>query len=128
MPRPIIVAATSLLAVLALGACGEKDASEDDVRDVLESAGATDTEIDCAAPRIADDLTQDELNDLAKASDIDDIPDEVDDKVTPILDECLGDGPSESEGEGSTESTTSTTAEGETTESTESTTTTTAAG
>jgi hypothetical protein len=126
MPRPIIVAATSLLAVLVLGACGEKDASEDDVRDVLDSAGATETQIDCAAPKIADELTQDELNDLAKASDVDDIPDKVDEKVTPILEECLGASESEGEGEGSTESTTSTTAEGETTESTESTTTTTA--
>lgn len=122
MPRPIIVAATSLLAVLALGACGEKDATEDNVRDVLENAGATDTEINCAAPKIADDLTQDELNDLAKASDIKDIPEKVDDKVTPILDECLGSG-SEGEGEGSTESTTTTTAEGESTESTTTTTT-----
>jgi hypothetical protein len=120
MPRPIIVAATSLVAVLVLGACGEKDATEDDVRDVLADAGATDAEIDCAAPQIADDLTQKQLNDLAKASDADDISDEINDKITPVLDECLGEGGSE--GGETTESTTTTTAEGESTESTTTTT------
>jgi major membrane immunogen (membrane-anchored lipoprotein) len=117
VPRPILVASTIVAAVL-LGACGQKDATESDVHEVLVDAGATEAQADCAAPRIADDLTQDELNDLASASEEKDIPDKIDEKITPILDECLS-----SENPTTSDETTSTTAEGATTESTTSTTT-----
>lgn len=128
MSRPYIVA-TTIAAVLLLGACGNTDASESDVRDVLEEAGATDEQASCAAGQIAEELDQDELNDLAGADTIDDIPNAIEEKVTPILDECLGeagsDGPVVDEDE-------SPETDGETTETTEAegagTTTTTAAG
>ena len=100
-----------------LGACGQKDAKEADVQKVLVDAGATETQADCASGAIADELTQDELNDLASATEEKDISDKINEKITPILDECLaGEAPA-------TDSTTSTTAEGGTTESTTSTTT-----
>ena len=113
MPRPILVAST-IVAVLVLGACGQKDAKEADVQEVLVDAGATKTQADCASAKIADELTQDELNDLAAATKEKDISDKINEKITPILDECLA---------GEAPATTSTTAEGETTESTTSTTT-----
>lgn len=104
-----------------LGACGEKDANESDVSEVLVDAGATEAQADDCAGQIAGELTQDELNDLAGANEEGDIPDEINEKITPILDQCLsGEAPPESESE-----TTDTTAEGET-GTTESTTTTTA--
>jgi len=127
MPRPIIVAA-SIAAVLVLGACGSTDASEDDVHDVLTEAGASEEQADCAAGDIADELTQDELNDLAGADSVGDIPEDIDEAITPILDRCLAEGgPVEEapEGEGDTSDTSDTT-EGE--GSADTTTTTAAAG
>ncbi|HEY8544665.1 MAG TPA: hypothetical protein VIL36_06445 [Acidimicrobiales bacterium] len=109
MPRPIIVAA-SIAAVLVLGACGSTDASEDDVHDVLTEAGANDEQADCAAGEIADELTQSELNDLAGADTPEDIPDDIQEKIDPILERCLAEGgpveEDESEGEGDTSTTT----------------------
>jgi hypothetical protein len=113
MPRPTIVAAT-IAAVLLLGACGNTDASEDDVHDILTEAGADEEQADCAARDIADELSQDELNDLAGADTPDDIPNDIDEKVTPILDRCLAEGgPVEEEPEdtGDTDDTTTTVAE-----------------
>ena len=91
MPRPIIVA-TTIAAVLVLGACGNTDASEDDVHDILTEAGASEEQADCAAGDIADELSQDELNDLAGADTPEDIPADIEEKVTPILDRCLAEG------------------------------------
>lgn len=122
MPRPIIVAAPLFAAVLLVGACSEKNASASDIQEVLEDAGATKDQADCASTEIDDALTQDEMNDLAKTDTAKEIDDKIDEKIQPILAECL-------QGEGSTddgetdESTTSTTAEGESTESTTTTTT-----
>lgn len=120
MPRPIIVAATLTAAALVLGACGQQNASESDVQEVLEDAGATKDQANCASSKIADELTQDELNDLAKADTAEDIPNAIEEKITPILDECLSGEGSESEGEGDGETTesTTTTTEGETTTTT----------
>ena len=118
MPRPIIVAASLLAAALALGACSQQNASASDVEDVLIDAGATKDQAKCTSTKIADKLDQDQLNDLAKSDTAKDIPNSIEEIITPILDECL------SEGGGSTDETTSTTAEGDSS-STESTTTTT---
>jgi len=121
MSRPII-AATVLAAAALLGACASKDAKEADIQNVIEDAGATKQQADCAASKIFDKLTQKEVNDLASADHEDDIPEAISKKITPILDECLKDS------EDPSGSTTSTTAgEGSTTTaSTESTTSTTA--
>jgi hypothetical protein len=106
MPRPTIVAAT-IAAVLMLGACGNTDANADDVHDILTDAGANEEQADCAAEGIDDELDQGELNDLAGADSIDDIPDAIDEKITPVLDRCLAEGgPVEEEGEGDTSETT----------------------
>lgn len=122
MPRSIIAAST-IVAVLALSACGGTDTSEEDVHDILTEAGASEEQADCAAGGIADELTQDQLNDLAGADQIDDIDAEIDEKITPILERCLAEGGPVEETE-----TTDTTAEGEGDEgSTDATTTTTAA-
>jgi hypothetical protein len=85
---------------------------------VLIDAGATKDQAKCTSAKIDDKLDQGQLNDLAKADTAKDIPDSIEEIITPILDECL------SEGGGSTDETTSTTAEGDSS-STESTTTTT---
>lgn len=111
MPRPTIVAAT-IAAVLVLGACGNTDASEDDVHDILTEAGADEEQADCAARDIADELSQDELNDLAAADTPEDIPNDIEDKVTPILDRCLAEGgPVEEEPEDSGDADETTTTE-----------------
>jgi hypothetical protein len=111
MPRPIIVA-TTIAAVLVLGACGNTDANEDDVHDILTEAGASEEQADCAAGDIADELTQDELNDLAGADSPEDIPADIDEKVNPILDRCLAEGgPVEEDTDGSGDTDTSTTTE-----------------
>lgn len=120
MPRPIIVAAPLFAAALIVGACSEKNASASDIQEVLEDAGASKDQADCAATEIDKALNQDEMNDLAKADTAGDIPDKIDELIQPILAQCLSES-STDDGEG----TTTTTAEGE---STESTTTTTAAG
>jgi hypothetical protein len=120
MSRPII-AATVLAAAALLGACASKNSKESDINNVLVDAGATKQQADCAASKIFDKLSQEEVNDLAAADHEDDIPKKIDAKITPILDECLK---SENPG-GSTTSTTA--AEGSsTTASTEATTSTTA--
>lgn len=124
MPRPIIVAAPLFAAALILGACSEQNASASDIEEVLVDAGATKDQADCAATEIDKALTQDEMNDLAKADTAGDIPDKIDEQIQPILAECLSEGGGSTD-DGETDETTSTTAEGE---STESTTTTTAAG
>lgn len=130
MPRPTIVAAT-IAAVLVLGACGNTDASEDDVHDILTEAGADEDQADCAARDIAEELSQDELNDLAAADTPADIPNDIEDKITPILDRCLAEGgPVEEEPEDSGDDETTTTEADEgstTTEADGGTTTTTAA-
>lgn len=111
MPRPTIVAAT-IAAVLVLGACGNTDANADDVRDILTDAGASEEQADCAADGIDDELDQDELNDLAGAESVDDVPNEIDEKITPVLERCLAEGgPVEEEGEGDTDTSDTTVAE-----------------
>jgi hypothetical protein len=108
MSRPTIVAA-SIAAVLVLGACGNTDANADDVHDILTDAGASEEQADCAAEGIDDELDQGELNDLAGADSIGDIPEAIDEKITPVLDRCLAEGgPVEEvgEGEGDTSDTT----------------------
>lgn len=119
MPRPIIVAST-ILAAFVLGACGNQDSKASDVRDVLEDAGASTTQAQCASEAIDKELTQDEMNELAKSENASDIPDAINEKITPALDECLaGEAPTDTE---SGDETTETTAEGETSGSTTSTT------
>ena len=93
MPRPIIVAST-ILAAFVLGACGNQDSKASDVRDVLKDAGASTSEAECASEKIDAELTQDEMNELAKSEKASDIPDDIDEKITPALDECLGEGAS----------------------------------
>lgn len=111
MPRPTIVAAT-IAAVLVLGACGNTDANADDVRDILTDAGASEEQADCAADGIDDELDQDELNDLAGAESVDEVPNEIDEKITPVLERCLAEGgPVEEEGEGDTDTSDTTVAE-----------------
>jgi hypothetical protein len=127
MSRPII-AATVLAAAALLGACASKNAKESDIKNVLVDAGATTKQADCAASKIFDKLSQDEVNDLAAADHAKDIPKDIDKQITPILDQCLGTG-SGSEDPDATTSTTAgegTTTTVATTGSTEATTSTTA--
>jgi hypothetical protein len=111
-----------LLAVVALGAvgltaCANQDSDRGDVVEALETAGATSEQAECVGDRLTDEdseqfLEQDQLNDLAGASDLEDLDDEVNQRVQAALDACL-----DGSGDAGSEDTTDTTdaSEGSTT-------------
>lgn len=112
------IAVMALVAV-PLAACSNQDADAQDVSSSLKEAGATSDQADCAAEGLTegtDKLTQEQLNEVAKADDLADLDSDLQTKVNTVMDGCFGAGPegetSEGEGEGST---TTTTAEGSTT-------------
>jgi hypothetical protein len=104
----VVVAATFLF-----GACANKDSKPSDVEKVIKDAGGSAAQAKCVSSGIDDPtgpykLSQGELNDLAAADHVDDIPSKISKKIEPLLDQCL-------KGTGAT---TSTTAPGATTSTT----------
>jgi hypothetical protein len=96
------------VAALLLGACVNNDVDGGDLRDALEEAGANPDQARCAAERFDDELDQDERNDVAQASDdeeIEELPERVRTTYMSIMDECIG-------GEEPAEESTTTTAPG----------------
>ena len=89
--------AVAALAALLLGACANKDADRADVVNALEEAGASSEQASCVGDGLTDEdsefrLSQKELNDLAGASDLDELDSDVNDRVRAVMDQCLGDG------------------------------------
>jgi hypothetical protein len=77
------------LAALPLAACAEQDASHDDVVEALTDADAPDQQAACVADGL-DELSQDQLNDVAGASDLEeDLDQGLYDTVRGVMDQCF---------------------------------------
>lgn len=104
------------LAAVALAACTSQDADRDDVANAMEEAGASEEQADCVADGLEDELSQDQLNEVADASDLeDDLEDDLRETVEGVLNDCLASG----EGEGGDGDSTDDTSEESTTTTTE---------
>lgn len=124
--RSRIAALVAVVALAAAAGCSNNDANEGDVVSAMEDAGLTTDQAECVGTRMQDEFgnNQELFNDVAGASDIDELPEDTDPTIRTILDDCLA-------GEGADDTTDTTEAGGdESTDTTEAgeTTTTTAAG
>jgi hypothetical protein len=113
------IVAIVALAALAFTACSSNDAKESDIRDAMTDVGLPGNQADCVASKLVDELDQDELNDLASATDPDEFDEQTSQTVDSVLNECVVDADtSDTTGTDSTESdggdTTDTTGDGET--------------
>jgi hypothetical protein len=121
MTRRSRIAALVAVAALAAAGCTNNDASEGDVVSAMEDAGLTTDQAECVGARMQDEFggDQDLFNDVAGASDIDELPGDTEPTIRTILDDCLA-----GEGDSSTDTTeaggdsTDTTVPGETTTTT----------
>jgi hypothetical protein len=111
------VLALAVLAGLTLSACASNDAKRSDVVDAMTDAGLDQEQADCVGDAFEEEFgnDQDLFNDVAGASEPEDLPGDTEQTVKSVLDDCVGD--SDAGDEGSSDST-------DTTESSESTTTT----
>jgi hypothetical protein len=124
--RSRIAALVAVVALAAAAGCSNNDANEGDVVSAMEDAGLTTDQAECVGTRMQDEFgnNQELFNDVAGASDIDELPEDTEPTIRTILDDCLA-------GEGADDTTDTTEAGGdESTDTTEAgeTTTTTAAG
>jgi hypothetical protein len=113
MTRRRRIAVLAAVTALALSACTNQDADLDDVTEALEDTDALSSDqIRCVRGGFEDaNFSQDELNDIGDAETLDDLPDGLAEEVRGVLDSCLGDSPTTTEGEGegtTTEETTTT--------------------
>jgi hypothetical protein len=83
------IVAIVALAALAFTACSNNDAKESDIRDAMTDVGLPDSQADCVSSQLFDELDQDELNDLASATDPDDFDEETSQTVDSVLNECV---------------------------------------
>lgn len=117
MTRRSRIAALAAVVALAGAGCANNDAKESDVVGAMEDANLSDEQAECIGARMQDEFgdDQDLYNDVASASDVDELPgpgdegvdedkypDGTEPVVRAILDECLaGESP-----EGTTSTTT----------------------
>jgi hypothetical protein len=106
------VVALAVIAGLSLSACTSNDASRSDVVDAMTDAGLDQDQADCVGDGFEDAFgdDQDLFNDVAAATDEGDFPDDTEQTVRSILDDCVdGAGAGDTtETTGSTETTTTT--------------------
>lgn len=82
-----------LAALVALAAaCVNGDATTGQLEEAMVNAGASDDEATCIAEEADGAFSQDQLNEVADASELDDLPDGLREEVTTILDDCLDGG------------------------------------
>jgi hypothetical protein len=113
MGRSRRIAALAAITALSLSACASNDASPSDVRDVVEEAGLDRDQAACVERRFEDEFTQDQLNDIAGADNLDDLDDQqLADSVRAILEECTTGSTTTGSTEGSGGSGSSSTTEG----------------
>jgi hypothetical protein len=121
----VLVAAVAL----AAGGCASQDVDGEDAASVLDDAGAPEAVQTCVGDGI-DELDQDQRNEVGKADTLSELPDDLQETVEAMLDECVAGesatGDSESEG-GSDEGDSDSSETTETTEADAGTTTTTSA-
>jgi hypothetical protein len=112
MTRRSRIAALVAVVALAAAGCSNNDAKESDIVAAMEDAGLSTEQAKCVGARMQDEFgdNQDLYNDVAGASDIDELPEDTEPEIRAILDDCLA-------GESSA-GTTDTTQPGETTETT----------
>ena len=111
------VVALAVIAGLTLSACASNDAKRSDVVDAMTDAGLDQDQAECVGDGFEDEFgnDQDLFNEVASASDVEDLPGDTEQTVKSVLDDCVGS--SSADDEGSSDSS-------DTTESGESTTTT----
>lgn len=98
--------------VLSLSACTSQDSDTDDVRDALEETeGLSRDQVRTCTNDFEDaDFSQDELNDIANADTLDDLPNDLGEQVRGILEQCIEGSSTTDEGSGEPSETSSTTA------------------
>lgn len=111
------VVALAVIAGLTLSACASNDAKRSDVVDAMVDAGLDQDQADCVGDAFEDEFgnEQDLFNDVASASNVDDLPGDTEQTVRSVLDDCVGSSGSGDDGSSGSS---------DTTESSESTTTT----
>jgi hypothetical protein len=109
MSRRIAAALIAVLA-LSLAACASNDAKRSDVVSAMTDAGLSDEQAECIGDGFDDAFTQDELNEIGGASELDELDDELRAEVDAVLEKCVGG--SGDGGETQDGSTTETTGEG----------------
>lgn len=116
MTRRSRIAALVAVVALAAAGCSNNDAKESDVVNAMQDAGLSTEQAECVGARMQDEFGDDQglYNDVAGASNIDELPDDTEPEIRAILDDCLAGG---SAGE-STDQTTDTTVAGDTTTTT----------
>ena len=120
----------AVVAILA-SACASQDVDGADAASVLDDAGAPRAVQTCVGDRFDDELDQDQLNEVGGADRISELPEELEQTVQDILDECVATDGEVAEGSdegGSDEGEPSDSDTTETTESGDATTTTSAPG
>lgn len=102
--RPPKRMATRFLAVAALvalaTACVNGDASTGQLREAMTNAGVDERDARCIAEEAEDTFNQDELNEIAGASELDDISTSLHEEVETILEECLSNGGADNDPDG----------------------------
>jgi hypothetical protein len=113
MTRRSRIAALVAVVALAAAGCSNNDANEGDVVSAMQDAGLSNEQAECVGARMQDEFggDQDLFNDVAGASDIDELPEDTEPQIRAILDDCLA-------GEGSSGTTETTEAGAETTDTT----------
>jgi hypothetical protein len=122
----VLVAAVAVVA----GGCASQDVDGSDAASVLDDAGAPKAVQTCVGDRIDDELDQDQKNEVGKADELSELPNELEQTVQGILDECVSSDGAATEGsdEGGSGDSSDTTETTETTEADGGTTTTSAPG
>ena len=124
----VLAAAVAVLA----GACTSQDVDGADAASVLDDAGAPRAVQTCVGDRFDDELDQEQLNEVGGADRLSELPNELEQTVQQILDECVAsDGEANEADEGGSEEGDGSGDSSETTDTTQAggdTTTTTAAG
>jgi hypothetical protein len=113
MTRRRRIAVLAAVAALSMSACTNQDSDIDDVRDALdETEGLSREQVSaCTDGFEAADFSQDELNEIANADELSELPNDLGDEVNTILEDCITGSTTTAEGSGEpSESTTSTTA------------------
>jgi hypothetical protein len=90
-----LAALVAVVAVL-LAACASQDVDGEDAASVLTDAGAPEAVSSCVGERFDDELSQDQLNEVGGADQLNELDNELETTVQSILDECVS-GESDSE-------------------------------
>lgn len=98
-----------VLAAVPLAACSEQKASQDDLVDALVDSGMTEDQADCVADGL--DVSEDELQSLADAENVDEVL-EVDENAQTVMTGCVTEDASTTETTDAESSSTTTTEAG----------------